>query len=124
MRRDQDGYYWVTGRTDDLLNVSGHLLSTAEVESALVEHDAVAETAAVSCNHTIKGEAIYCFIVLKEGVEYSKELDEELKGQGKHLRCRFSKVLTIVINSSFKDRSNRSSRSNSSGIFSAQNEIW
>ena len=82
VRRDKDGYYWVTGRTDDLLNVSGHLLSTAEVESALVEHKAVAETAAVSCPHSVKGESIYCFIVLKDGIEYSKELDTELKKQG------------------------------------------
>lgn len=82
VRRDKDGYYWVTGRTDDLLNVSGHLLSTAEVEAALVEHKSVSETAAVSCAHSVKGEAIYCFIVLKDGVEYSKELDSELKKQG------------------------------------------
>lgn len=63
-RRDADGYLWITGRIDDMLNVSGHLLSTAEVESALVEHAAVAEAAAVSHPHTIKGECLYTFITL------------------------------------------------------------
>ncbi|KAI1288457.1 Acetyl-coenzyme A synthetase, cytoplasmic [Halotydeus destructor] len=81
VRRDKDGYYWITGRTDDLLNVSGHLLSTSEVEAALVEHKAVAETAAVSTAHPIKGECIYCYCVLKDGYEYSKELELELKQQ-------------------------------------------
>ena len=65
-KRDADGYLWVTGRIDDMLNVSGHLLSTAEVESALIEHPAVAETAAVSHPHKIKGECLYTFITLKE----------------------------------------------------------
>ena len=83
-KRDKDGYYWVTGRTDDLLNVSGHLLSTAEVEAALVEHPAIAETAAVSTPHNVKGECIYCFIVLKNGFEYSVQLEGELKTQGEH----------------------------------------
>ena len=82
VRRDKDGYYWVTGRTDDLLNVSGHLLSTAEVETALVEHEAIAETAAVSCTHRIKGESIYCFVVLKDGFTYTDDLERELKLQG------------------------------------------
>lgn len=72
----------MTGRTDDLLNVSGHLLSTAEVETALVEHEAVAETAAVSSTHRIKGESIYCFVVLKDGFNYTEELERELKLQG------------------------------------------
>ena len=64
--RDKDGYIWITGRIDDLVNVSGHLLSTAEVESALIEHKAVAEAASVSHPHKIKGECIYCFVTLKE----------------------------------------------------------
>lgn len=81
-KRDEDGFYWITGRTDDLLNVSGHLLSTAEVETALVDHPAIAETAAVSSPHKLKGESIYCFIVLKDGFDYSKELEDELKKQG------------------------------------------
>lgn len=82
VRRDKDNYYWVTGRTDDLLNVSGHLLSTAEVEAALVEHPAVAETAAVSIPHSLKGECIYCFIVLKDGYEYTRDIEFDLKNQG------------------------------------------
>lgn len=65
------------------MNVSGHLLSTAEVEAALVEHPAVAETAAVSIPHVLKGECIYCFIVLKDGYEFSKDIDIDLKNQGK-----------------------------------------
>lgn len=85
VKRDKDGYYWVTGRTDDLLNVSGHLLSTAEVESALLEHEAVAETAAVSSVHPIKGESIYCFVVLKDGHEFSKDLDYNMKQKGKYM---------------------------------------
>ncbi|RWS27126.1 acetyl-coenzyme A synthetase: cytoplasmic-like isoform X1, partial [Leptotrombidium deliense] len=78
-KRDKDGYYWITGRTDDLLNVSGHLLSTAEVESCLVDHKAIAETAAVSIPHPIKGECIYCFIVLKNGYEFSRDIENQLK---------------------------------------------
>ena len=65
-RRDADGYIWITGRIDDMLNVSGHLLSTAEVESALIEHPFVAETAVVSHPHPIKGECLFCFITVKE----------------------------------------------------------
>ncbi|CAG2165558.1 unnamed protein product [Oppiella nova] len=79
VRRDKDGYYWITGRTDDMLNVSGHLLSTAEVESAIVGHKAIAEAAAVSTPHPIKGECLYCFIVLKNGFEFNKELERDLK---------------------------------------------
>ncbi|XP_076462968.1 LOW QUALITY PROTEIN: acetyl-coenzyme A synthetase, cytoplasmic-like [Babylonia areolata] len=76
--RDKDGYIWITGRIDDLVNVSGHLLSTAEVESALIEHRAVAEAASVSHPHTIKGECIYCFVTLKEGEEFTDQLKVEL----------------------------------------------
>lgn len=65
-KRDEDGYLWVTGRIDDMVNVSGHLLSTAEIESALVEHATVAEAAVVSHPHKIKGESTYCFVTLKE----------------------------------------------------------
>nr|XP_033818873.1 acetyl-coenzyme A synthetase, cytoplasmic isoform X2 [Geotrypetes seraphini] len=78
-RRDKDGYYWITGRIDDMLNVSGHLLSTAEVESALVEHAAVAEAAVVSHPHPVKGECLYCFVTLRDGQEFSTSLVEELK---------------------------------------------
>ncbi|KAH0509298.1 Acetyl-coenzyme A synthetase, cytoplasmic [Microtus ochrogaster] len=78
-RRDQDGYYWITGRIDDMLNVSGHLLSTAEVESALVEHEAVAEAAVVGHPHPVKGECLYCFVTLCDGHTFSPTLTEELK---------------------------------------------
>ncbi|CAN9502713.1 unnamed protein product [Ophioblennius macclurei] len=78
-RRDKDGYYWITGRIDDMLNVSGHLMSTAEVEAALAEHPSVAEAAAVSRPHAVKGECLYCFVTLKDSREYSRTLEEELK---------------------------------------------
>ncbi|MBN3324982.1 ACSA protein, partial [Atractosteus spatula] len=80
-RRDKDGYYWITGRIDDMLNVSGHLLSTAEVEAALMEHQAVAEAAVVSRPHAVKGECLYCFITLKDGTDFSHALVEGLKRQ-------------------------------------------
>uniref|UniRef100_A0A8C6NY50 Acetyl-coenzyme A synthetase n=1 Tax=Nothobranchius furzeri TaxID=105023 RepID=A0A8C6NY50_NOTFU len=79
--RDKDGYYWITGRIDDMLNVSGHLLSTAEVESALVEHKAVAEAAAVGRPHPVKGESLYCFVTLKDGLAFNQTLEAELKKQ-------------------------------------------
>lgn len=63
-KRDEDGYIWITGRIDDMVNVSGHLLSTAEIESALIEHEAVAEAAVVSHPHTVKGECTYAFVTL------------------------------------------------------------
>ncbi|TRY66115.1 hypothetical protein DNTS_035596 [Danionella cerebrum] len=78
-RRDKDGYYWITGRIDDMLNVSGHLLSSAEVEAALSEHSAVAEAAVVSRPHALKGECLYCFITLKEHTEFTRALVDELK---------------------------------------------
>lgn len=78
-RRDKDGYFWVTGRMDDMLNVSGHLLSTAEVESALVEHKSVSESAVVAHPHPVKGECLYCFVVLKEGFEFNDQLVADLK---------------------------------------------
>ncbi|XP_066526674.1 acetyl-coenzyme A synthetase, cytoplasmic isoform X2 [Hoplias malabaricus] len=80
-RRDKDGYYWVTGRIDDMLNVSGHLLSTAEVESALVEHEAVAEAAVVGTPHPVKGESLYCFVTLANGFNYTTTLEAELRKQ-------------------------------------------
>ncbi|XP_051516193.1 acetyl-coenzyme A synthetase, cytoplasmic-like isoform X3 [Myxocyprinus asiaticus] len=80
-RRDKDGYYWITGRIDDMLNVSGHLLSTAEVESALVEHEAVAEAAVVGRPHPVKGESLYCFVTLNDGISYDQKLEAELKKQ-------------------------------------------
>ena len=77
-RRDQDGYYWITGRVDDVLNVSGHRMGTAEVESALVLHDSVAEAAVVGFPHDIKGQGIYCYVTLMQGLEPSEALQKEL----------------------------------------------
>ena len=77
-RRDEDGFYWITGRVDDVLNVSGHRLGTAELESALVLHDAVAEAAVVGYPHDIKGQGIYAYVTLIKGVEPSDELRKEL----------------------------------------------
>ena len=78
-RRDEDGYYWITGRVDDVLNVSGHRMGTAEVESALVAHRDVAEAAVVGYPHDIKGQGIYAYVTLMEGVEASDELRGELQ---------------------------------------------
>ncbi len=80
-RRDEDGYYWITGRVDDVLNVSGHRLGTAEIESALVSHKQVAEAAVVGFPHDIKGEAIYVFVTAISGVEVCDELTTELRQQ-------------------------------------------
>jgi acetyl-CoA synthetase len=77
-RRDEDGYYWITGRVDDVINVSGHRMGTAEVESALVEHDDVAEAAVVGYPHDIKGQGIYAYVTLKSGVETNDTLRDEL----------------------------------------------
>jgi acetyl-CoA synthetase len=80
-RRDQDGYYWITGRVDDVINVSGHRLGTAEVESALVAHPAVSEAAVVGYPHDLKGQGIYCYVTLKDGIEPSEDLRKELVRQ-------------------------------------------
>ena len=77
-RRDEDGYYWITGRVDDVINVSGHRMGTAEVESALVAHPKVSESAVVGYPHDIKGQGIYAYVTLMEGVEHSEELRIEL----------------------------------------------
>ena len=77
-RRDGDGYYWITGRVDDVINVSGHRMGTAEVESALVAHPAVSEAAVVGYPHDIKGQGIYAYVTLTEGIEPSEELRGEL----------------------------------------------
>jgi acetyl-CoA synthetase len=78
-RRDEDGYYWITGRVDDVINVSGHRLGTAEVESALVAHKDVAEAAVVGYPHDIKGQGIYAYVTLKVGVAASDALRKELR---------------------------------------------
>ncbi|MCK6459054.1 MAG: acetate--CoA ligase [Planctomycetes bacterium] len=82
-KRDEDGYYWITGRVDDIVIVSGHNLGTAEIESALVAHKAVAEAAVVGIPHDIKGNAIYAFVILKDGFEKSPALEKALVQQVK-----------------------------------------
>jgi acetyl-CoA synthetase len=83
-RRDEDGYYWITGRVDDVINVSGHRLGTAEVESALVTHPACAEAAVTGYPHPIKGTGIFAYVILKEGYEESQELIGELRNEARH----------------------------------------
>ena len=78
-KRDEDGYYWITGRVDDVIIVSGHNLGTAEIESAFVSHSKVSEAAVVGYPHDIKGNGLYCYVSLKVGEEYSEELRNELK---------------------------------------------
>ncbi|EIC84571.1 acetate--CoA ligase [Serratia sp. M24T3] len=78
-RRDEDGYYWITGRVDDVLNISGHRLGTAEIESALVSHPKIAEAAVVGYPHSIKGQAIYAYVTLNHGEEPSPELYTEVR---------------------------------------------
>jgi acetyl-CoA synthetase len=77
-RRDEDGYYWITGRVDDVINVSGHRMGTAEVESALVSHSSVAEAAVVGFPHDLKGQGIYAYVTLKAGEEYTEDLKKQL----------------------------------------------
>ena len=83
-RRDEDGDYWLMGRVDDVMNVSGHRLSTTEIESALVDDHRVAEAAVVGRQDEITGESIYCFVILKSGVEPSPGLGEELRQHVAH----------------------------------------
>jgi len=78
-RQDEDGYFWIIGRTDDVIKVSGHRLGTAEVESALVSHPAVVEAAAIGLPHEVKGNSIHCSVILANGFSPSKELEEELR---------------------------------------------
>lgn len=90
-RRDEDGYYWITGRVDDVLNVAGHRIGTAEVESALVSHAQVSEAAVVGYPHDIKGQGIYCYVTLMAGDEPSDDLKAELK---KHVRKEIGPICT------------------------------
>ncbi|AQT48395.1 acetate--CoA ligase [Bartonella choladocola] len=90
-RRDHDGYYWITGRVDDVLNVSGHRLGTAEVESALVSDHSVSEAAVVGYPHPIKGQGIYCYVTLMEGVAPTDELRQHLV---KHVRNEIGPIAT------------------------------
>ncbi|MBT3605292.1 MAG: acetate--CoA ligase [Candidatus Latescibacteria bacterium] len=90
-RRDEDGYYWITGRVDDVINVSGHRMGTAEVESALVSHSSVAESAVVGFPHEIKGQGIYAYVTLNTGIEYTDELKKEL---ALHVRKEIGPIAT------------------------------
>jgi acetyl-CoA synthetase len=90
-RRDEDGYYWITGRVDDVLNISGHRLGTAEIESALVSHRAVAEAAVVGYPHDIKGQGTYCYVTLILGEEPSEALEAELR---QHVRAEIGPIAT------------------------------
>ncbi len=90
-RKDTDGYYWIMGRIDDVINVSGHRLATAEIESALVSHSSVAEAAVVGFTHDIKGQGIYCFVTLKSDVTPSTELESNLIA---HVRSEISPIAT------------------------------
>ncbi|HET9427205.1 MAG TPA: acetate--CoA ligase [Allosphingosinicella sp.] len=90
-RRDEDDYYWITGRVDDVLNISGHRLGTAEIESALVSHPAVAEAAVVGYPHDIKGQGIYCYVTLIVGEEPSESLEKALR---QHVRTEISPIAT------------------------------
>ncbi len=90
-RRDADGYYWITGRVDDVINISGHRMGTAEVESALVLHACVAEAAVVGFPHEIKGQGIYAYVTLMEGTNYSDDLKRELTA---HVRNEIGPIAT------------------------------
>ena len=88
---DEDGDYWLLGRVDDVINVSGHRLGTAEVESALVSHEAVAESAVVGYPHDIKGQGIYAYVTLKAGLDYTDDLKKAL---AKHVRNEIGPIAT------------------------------
>jgi acetyl-CoA synthetase len=90
-RRDADGYWWITGRVDDVLNVSGHRLGTAEIESALVSHPNVAEAAVVGYPHDIKGQGVYCYVTMNAGLEPTSDTAIELKA---HVREQIGPVAT------------------------------
>jgi acetyl-CoA synthetase len=94
-RRDEDGYYWITGRIDDVLNVSGHRLGTAEIESAIIEHQDVAEAAVVGFPHEIKGTGIYAYVILKSGVIASKNIQGEIQEKVSEVIGRFARPDTI-----------------------------
>jgi acetyl-CoA synthetase len=90
-RRDEDGYYWLMGRIDDVINVSGHRIGTAEVESSLVSHEKVAEAAVVGMPHQLKGQGIYAYVTLKSGVEVTPDLEKEMKT---HVRQQIGPIAT------------------------------
>ena len=90
--RDEDGHYWITGRVDDVLNVSGHRLGTAEIESALVAHPAVAEAAIVGIPHDIKGQGVGAYVILRTGEEPSDALKGEIN---RHVRAEIGPIANI-----------------------------
>jgi len=90
-KRDADGHYWITGRVDDVINVAGHRLGTAEIESALVSHPTVAEAAVVGCPHEIQGQRIYAYVTLKSGEQPSDDLRRALVA---HVRSEIGPIAT------------------------------
>jgi acetyl-CoA synthetase len=107
-RRDVDGYYWIIGRVDDVIKVSGYRLGTAEIESALVSHQAVAEAAAIGLPHSVKGHAIHCYVLLKAGFEKSDKLIEELRQHVGHEVGPIAKPESIeIVDSLPKTRSGK-----------------
>jgi acetyl-CoA synthetase len=90
-RKDEDGYFWIMGRLDDVINVSGHRLGTAEIESALVSHPQVAEAAVIGAPHAIKGQTIYAFVTVNAGVNPTDELMKELRN---HVRNEIGPIAT------------------------------
>ena len=107
-RRDEDGYYWVIGRVDDVIKVSGYRLGTAEIESALVSHPSVAEAAAIGLPHEVKGNAIHAFVILRTGYESSDKLIEELRQHVGHEVGPIAKPQNIeVVDSLPKTRSGK-----------------
>jgi acetyl-CoA synthetase len=95
-RKDKDGYYWILGRVDDVVNVSGHRIGTAELESILVEHESVSESAVIGVNHEIKGQALVAFICLREGEKANRELEDELSGWVARKIGKFAKPERII----------------------------
>ena len=86
---DENGFFWILGRVDDVINVAGHRISTMEVESALVDHNAVAEAASIGKSHEIKGQGVVAFVTLKEGIDTSAEMVQELK---QHVRTKIGAI--------------------------------
>ena len=95
-RKDEDGYFWIIGRMDDVIKVSGYRLGTAEVESALVSHNAVSEAAAIGLPHELKGNAIHAFVILRAGMTGSEKLAEELRNHVAHEMGPIAKPETIT----------------------------
>jgi len=106
--RDSDGYYWVTGRVDDVVNVSGHRIGSAEIESALVAHSAVSEAAVIGIPHNIKGQALFAYVTPKEGIHASPQLLTELKNSVRTHVGAFALPDHILITAAFpKTRSGK-----------------